>query len=114
MTTTLTYECLYGIFSSPLSSITGVGDRWMLRTFRKMYPDYTALLRRLCDPLQLRTVELIVQFPFVMPAVDSRVDEERAHTGEKRRKQGKRLQEWQAKNPLKRYRGQIKCIPNVL
>ena len=86
----------------------------MPRTFREMSQDYTALFPCLRDSLQLRTVKRIVQFPLVLPAANERADQEIAHAGEKRRKQVKILQEWQSKNALKRYRDQIKCIPNLL
>lgn len=69
----------------------------MLHKFCEMSPDYTALLRRLRDPLQLRAVERIIQFPFVLPAVDERTEEEIARAAEKRREQGKKLQEMAAK-----------------
>ena len=69
----------------------------MLHKFCEMSPDYTTLLRRLRDPLQLRAVERIIQFPFVLPAVDERTEEEIARAAEKRREQGKKLQEMAAK-----------------
>jgi actin-related protein 5 len=67
-----------------------------------MSPDYTALLRRLRDPLQLRAAERIIQFPFVLPAVDERTEEEIARAAEKRREQGKKLQELAAKARLEK------------
>ena len=65
-----------------------------------MSPDYTALLRNLCDPLQLRAVERIIQFPFVLPVADERTEEEITRAAEKRREQGKKLQEMAAKARL--------------
>src|SRR6266576_2283203 len=65
-----------------------------------MSPDYAALLRSLRDPLQLRAVERIIQFPFVLPAADERTEEEIARVVEKRREQGKKLQEMAAKSRL--------------
>jgi actin-related protein 5 len=67
-----------------------------------MSPDYTALLRSLRDPLQLRAVERIIQFPFVLPAADERTGEEIARAAEKRREQGKKLQEMAAKARLEK------------
>lgn len=67
-----------------------------------MSPDYTALLRGLRDPLQLRSVERIIQFPFVLPAADERTEEEIARAAEKRREQGKKLQEIAAKARLEK------------
>ena len=67
-----------------------------------MSPDYAALLRSLRDPLQLRAVERIIQFPFVLPAADERTEEEIARAAEKRRDQGKKLQEMAAKARLEK------------
>lgn len=83
-----------------LTRTTTAHSNWMLHTFCEMSPDYTALLRRLRDPLQLRAVERIVQFPFVLPAVDERTEEEIARAAEKRREQGKKLQEMAAKSRI--------------
>ncbi|KAN0138657.1 hypothetical protein V8E53_003645 [Lactarius tabidus] len=80
-----------------LTRMTTAHSNWMLHTFCEMSPDYTALLRRLRDPLQLRAVERIIQFPFVLPVVDERTEEEIARAAEKRREQGKKLQEMAAK-----------------
>ena len=74
-----------------------------------MSPDYTALLRRLRDPLQLRAIERIIQFPFVLPAADERTEEEIARAAEKRREQGKKLQEMAAKARLEKV-----LLPNTL
>ena len=82
---------------SPSSLFTDARDQWMLHTFCEMSPDYTALLRRLRDPLQLRSIERIIQFPYILPAVDERTEEEITRAAEKRREQGKKLQELAAK-----------------
>ncbi|KAI9436991.1 chromatin remodeling complex subunit [Lactarius indigo] len=89
-----TIQLKYPTFST---RVTTAHTNWMLHTFCEMSPDYTALLRRLRDPLQLRAVERIVQFPFVLPVVDERTEEELARAAEKRREQGKKLQEMAAK-----------------
>lgn len=80
-----------------LTRMTTAHSNWMLHKFCEMSPDYTALLRRLRDPLQLRAMERIVQFPFILPAIDERTEEEIARAAEKRREQGKKLQEMAAK-----------------
>jgi actin-related protein 5 len=67
-----------------------------------MSPDYTTLLRRLRDPQQLRAIERVIQFPFVLPAADERTEEEIARAAEKRREQGKKLQEMAAKARLEK------------
>jgi actin-related protein 5 len=74
-----------------------------------MSPDYTALLRTLCDPLQLRAVQRIIQFPFILPAADERTEEEIARAAEKRREQGKKLQEMASKSRLEKV-----LSPNML
>lgn len=77
-----------------------------------MSPDYAALLRNLRDPLQLRAVERIIQFPFVLPATDERTEEEIARAAEKRREQGKKLQEIAAKARLEKvqFLNMIHCV----
>ncbi|KAI0258664.1 actin-like ATPase domain-containing protein [Gloeopeniophorella convolvens] len=82
--------------------ITPAHTNWMLHSFCEMSPDYTALLRRLRDPLQLRAIERVVQFPFVLPAADERTEEEIARAAERRREQGKKLQEMAAKARLEK------------
>ncbi|KAI0286426.1 actin-like ATPase domain-containing protein [Russula brevipes] len=82
--------------------ITAAHTNWALHSFCEMSPDYTTLLRRLRDPLQLRAVERIIQFPFVLPAADERTEEEIARATEKRREQGKKLQEMAAKARLEK------------
>jgi len=82
--------------------LTDADEQWVLHSFCEMSPDYPALLRRLRDPLQLRAVERIIQFPFVLPAADERTEEEIARAAEKRREQGKKLQEMAAKARLEK------------
>jgi len=85
-----------------LALFTNAHQQWALHSFCEMSPDYTTLLRRLRDPLQLRAVERIIQFPFVLPAADERTEEEIARATEKRREQGKKLQEMAAKARLEK------------
>ncbi|THH17202.1 hypothetical protein EW146_g3566 [Bondarzewia mesenterica] len=73
---------------------------WMMQTFCEVAPDYQALLRRLRDPVELRAVERIVQFPFVLPVTEEKSAEELARAQEKRKEQGRRLQEIAAKARL--------------
>jgi len=74
----------------------------MLHSFCEMSPDYSALLRRLREPQQLHGIERIIQFPYVLPAADERTEEEIARAAEKRREQGKKLQEMAAKARLEK------------
>ncbi|KAN0105718.1 hypothetical protein V8E52_010774 [Russula decolorans] len=63
--------------------VTAAHTNWILQSFCEMSPDYAALLRSLRDPLRLRAVERIIQFPFVLPAADERTEEEIARAAEK-------------------------------
>lgn len=69
----------------------------MLQNFCEFSSDYPALLRSLGDPITLTRSGRIVQFPFSQPAVDEKTEEEQARLAERRREQGKRLQEMAAK-----------------
>ena len=74
----------------------------MLRNFCEFAVDYTSLLRSYKDPLNLRASECIIQFPFAHPVVEEKSEEELARIAEKRKEQGKKLQELAAKNRLEK------------
>ena len=76
--------------------------QWMYQNFCLLSPDFPAHLRRLQDPLQLRTSEVIVQFPFVLPVIEEKTEEELARIAEKRREQGRKLQEMAAKTRMEK------------
>ncbi len=59
--------------------------------------DYPALLRKLKDPLDLRAHEKVIQFPFTVPIVEEKTEEELARIAERKREQGRKLQEIAAK-----------------
>ena len=69
----------------------------MLQTFCEFSNDYPSLLRSLSDPVALSRSGKIIQFPFSQSAVDEKTEEEQARLAEKRKEQGKRLQEMAAK-----------------
>jgi len=69
----------------------------MLQTFCEFSSDYSSLLRSLSDPVTLSRSGKIIQFPFSQPAVDEKTEEEQARLAERRKEQGKRLQEMAAK-----------------
>lgn len=48
------------------------------------------------NPLNLRASERVVQFPFALPVIEEKTEEELARIAEKRREQGKKLQEMAA------------------
>ncbi|KAJ3556891.1 hypothetical protein NM688_g1772 [Phlebia brevispora] len=70
---------------------------WILQNLCEFSADYPALLRKLKDPAELRACEKIIQFPFATPTVEEKSEEELARIAERRREQGRRLQEMAAK-----------------
>ncbi|KAL0945578.1 hypothetical protein HGRIS_014738 [Hohenbuehelia grisea] len=77
--------------------VTTTQSTWMLHNYCEFSEDYVALLRRFKDPLQLRSVERIIQFPFIQPVQEEKTEEELARLSERRKEQGRKLQELQAK-----------------
>ena len=69
----------------------------MLQTFCEFSNDYPSLLRSLSDSTTLSRSGKIIQFPFSQSAVDEKTEEEQARLAERRKEQGKRLQEIAAK-----------------
>jgi actin-related protein 5 len=69
----------------------------MLQNFCEFSDNYPVLLSSLSDPLTLTRSGKIVQFPFSQPTVDEKTEEEQARLAERRKEQGKRLQEMAAK-----------------
>ncbi|KAF9242378.1 hypothetical protein BU15DRAFT_43994 [Melanogaster broomeanus] len=78
--------------------VTSMQANWMLHNFCEFATDYTSTLRSLKIPANLRASERIVQFPFSLPVVEEKTEEELARATEKRKEQGKKLQEMAAKN----------------
>ena len=75
----------------------------MLQTFCEFSPDYPALLRRLKDPLQLRgAAERIVQFPYALPVAEEKTEEELARIAERKKEQGRKLQEIAARSRVEK------------
>ena len=77
---------------------------WMLQNYCEFSPDYTALLRKLKDPLSLRATERIIQFPYTLPATEEKTEEELARIAERRKEQGRKLQEIAAKSRQEKVR----------
>ncbi|KAH7926202.1 actin-like ATPase domain-containing protein [Leucogyrophana mollusca] len=82
--------------------VTSSQTSWMLHNFCEIAPDYPSVLRALKDPLKLRAAERIIQFPFALPVVEEKTEEELARIAEKRKEQGKKLQEMAAKNRMEK------------
>ena len=69
----------------------------MLHNFCEVATDFPAHLRQLKDPLRLRASEAVVQFPFIPPIIEEKTEEELSRIAEKRKEQGRKLQEMAAK-----------------
>jgi actin-related protein 5 len=70
----------------------------MLQNFCEFSPDYQSQLRLLKDPLNLHMSERVIQFPFALPVADEKTEEELARIAEKRKEQGRKLQEMAARS----------------
>ncbi|VDC01788.1 unnamed protein product [Peniophora sp. CBMAI 1063] len=75
--------------------VTPAQTNWMLRTQCAVATDYRELMRRLADPLEMRRSEVVVQFPYAVAVEKS--EEEKARLTERRKEQGRKLQEMAAK-----------------
>ncbi|KAF4605659.1 Nuclear actin-protein involved in chromatin remodeling [Pleurotus pulmonarius] len=76
--------------------VTTLQSNWMLQNFCEFATDYTALLRKLKDPLNMRSAGQIIQFPFVQPVTEEKTEEELVRIAEKRKELGRKLQEMAA------------------
>jgi len=74
----------------------------MLHNFCSFATDYSAILRSLKVPANMRAAERIIQFPFSIPVVEEKTEEELARVAEKRKEQGKKLQELAAKSRMEK------------
>lgn len=74
----------------------------MLHNFCEFATDYPASLRSLRDPRRLRESERVVQFPFLLPTAGEKTEEEVARLAEKRKEQGKKLQEIAARTRMEK------------
>jgi actin-related protein 5 len=74
----------------------------MLQTFCEFAADYPSLLKPFKDPLNMRASERIIQFPFALPLLEEKTEEELAKIAEKRKEQGRKLQEIAAKTRLEK------------
>ena len=74
----------------------------MLQNYCEFSPDYTSLLRRLKDPLNLRAAERIIQFPYTLPVTEEKTEEELARIAERKKEQGRKLQELAAKSRMEK------------
>jgi actin-related protein 5 len=59
--------------------------------------DYPTELETLSDPEKMSEIDKVVQFDYALPEVNLKTDEEIAKSTERRREQGRKLQEMAAK-----------------
>ena len=97
-----TSECMFEIFSGGDPGTHRYIIQWMLQTFCEFSSDFPSLLRSLSDPVVLSNSGKIIQFPFSRPTVDEKTEEEQARLAERRKEQGKRLQEMAAKSRMEK------------
>ncbi|KAI3615652.1 chromatin remodeling complex subunit [Moniliophthora roreri] len=89
-------------YSNFPTRVTSPQANWMFRNFCEVAEDYTALIRSFRDPAVLRASEKIIQFPFALPVADEKTEEELAKQAEKRKEQGRKLQEMAAKTRMEK------------
>ncbi|KAH9891307.1 actin-like protein Arp5p [Cubamyces lactineus] len=82
--------------------VTTTQTNWMLQNFCEFATDYTALLRQLKDPLQMRAADRIIQFPYTLPVTEEKTEEELARIAERKKEQGRKLQELAAKSRMEK------------
>ncbi|KAI0820631.1 actin-like protein Arp5p [Trametes gibbosa] len=82
--------------------VTTIQSNWMLQNFCEFATDYTALLRRLKDPLGMRAADRIIQFPYTLPIVEEKTEEELTRIAERKKEQGRKLQELAAKSRVEK------------
>jgi hypothetical protein len=85
--------------------------QWMLHNFCEFATDYPSLLRTFKDPIQISASSRIVQFPFTLPVIEERTEEELARITERKKEQGRKLQEMAAKVRLEKVRIEIFLNP---
>ncbi|KAJ6519177.1 chromatin remodeling complex subunit [Mycena sanguinolenta] len=84
-------------YTSFPTRVTPAQSQWMLHNFCEFSPDYVSLLRSLASPQALRQADRIVQFPFALQVQEEKTPEELERIAERRREQGRKLQEMAAK-----------------
>ncbi|KAF8876485.1 hypothetical protein BD779DRAFT_1613295 [Infundibulicybe gibba] len=93
--------------------VTTQQSSWMLQNFCEYATDYSGLLKTLKDPLKLRSCERIIQFPFTLPVLEEKTEEELAKIAEKRREQGRKLQEMAAKTRMEKAKNDLQYLINL-
>jgi actin-related protein 5 len=74
----------------------------MLQNHCEFTSDFPSLLRDLRDPIKLKESERIIQFPFAAPVQEEKTEEELAKIAERRKEQGRKLQEMAAKSRMEK------------
>jgi actin-related protein 5 len=76
----------------------------MLQNLCEFSTDYLSLLRSFKEPPNLLAAERIIQFPFAQSAMEEKTEEELVKIAEKRKEQGRKLQEMAAKSRQEKVR----------
>ncbi|KAF8151988.1 actin-like protein Arp5p [Mycena galopus ATCC 62051] len=84
-------------YTSFPTRVTPAQSQWMLHNFCEFSPDYLTHLRGLASPQALRAADRIVQFPYAIQVQEEKTPEELERIAERRREQGRKLQEMAAK-----------------
>ncbi|KAG2023710.1 chromatin remodeling complex subunit [Coprinopsis cinerea AmutBmut pab1-1] len=84
------------------TKITTNQTNWMLQNHCEFTSDFPSLLRDLRDPIKLKESERIIQFPFAAPVQEEKTEEELAKIAERRKEQGRKLQEMAAKSRMEK------------
>lgn len=74
----------------------------MLQNFCEFATDYPAVLRKLKDPLNMQASCRIIQFPFTVQVAEEKTEEELARIAERKKEQGRKLQELAAKSRMEK------------
>ena len=74
----------------------------MLHNFCEFSTDYPGLLRKLKDPLNMISSARVIQFPFTIQIAEEKTEEELARIAERKKEQGRKLQEMAAKSRLEK------------
>ncbi|WOO86060.1 Actin-like protein arp5 [Vanrija pseudolonga] len=87
--------------------VTNSQATFMYRETCYFSSDYEEELRSLTDPVKMMEQTKVIQFPFNQPEVIEKTEEEIAAALERRREQGKRLQDMQAKQRAEKLAAQV-------
>ncbi|GJJ09400.1 hypothetical protein Clacol_003622 [Clathrus columnatus] len=94
--------------------ITSSHASWIFHNVCEFSPDYTSLLRRLQNPVEIRSHDRIIQFPYMVPSEIEKTEDEMTRIAERRKEQGRRLQEIAAKQRMEKLVQNSKDLEHLL